>query len=1289
MAQSLTSPITLTTAELNINKSLTITGPGANQLTVQRSAAGGTPDFRIFKINSGNTVSISGLTISNGQTPASFGGGIWNELSVLNLHNCTVSGNSAVHGGGIFNNIGTLNVTNSTFIGNSAVNNGGGIISDNDSTLNISNSTFSGNSANAGGAVANDSIATVTNSTFTGNTGFAQGGGIFNQPSDQVSIRNSILALNTSASTCGGSCPNGSPDLSGDFTSLGHNLIGKSDGSTGFTNGSNGDQVGSVASPLDPRLGPLANNGGPTQTHALLADSTAIDAGNNCVVDNSCTPPLGLSLTTDQRGAGFPRSNDGDGDGTSTVDIGAFEVQVILVTNTNDSGSGSLRQAITDANTSAATDAINFQSGLTGTITLLTALPDLSTSMSINGPGANNLTVQRSAVPATPQFRIFTVSVAGSVQVQGLTISNGLTANGGGILNQNNATLILRNCSISGNAADFGGGVRNEGILTVISSTISGNTANAFAGGGIINRGSAASATIINSTVSGNQAGAGGGIFDDGITTSLRLTNCTITNNTATAGGSASGLHTNNQSNSSPQNAKVRNTIIAGNTGTSPELLGFFTSEGNNLIGKSDGTNGFSNGSNGDKVGTVALPLDPLLGPLANNGGPTQTHALLPGSPAIDSGNNCVVLASGSGGCLTTPLTTDQRGAGFPRQVNGTVDIGAFESRGFTIAATGGTPQSAIILTAFGSPLVATVGSAFGEPVAGGKVTFAAPGSGASGTFTGNALNAIVTIDGSGVATAPTFTANGTAGGPYNVVASIGTPLPTAAFALTNLKANQTITVNTHAPASATYNTSFTVAATSSSGLAVSYSSSGVCTNVGATFTMTSGTGTCTVKYDQAGNSNYNAAPQVTESVTAQKANQTINFGGLSPKTFGDADFGVSATATSNLAVSFTASGQCTVTSTTVHLTGGGSCTITAKQAADSNYNAAPDVPQSFNIAKAPSTTGVSSSVNPSDFGQSVTFTATVTSGAGTPTGTVQFKDSGINIGSPQTMTAGVAQLTTSSLAVGLHTITADYSGDGNFLTSSGSLSGGQVVKTQPSLSINDVTLAEGNSGTTSLVFTVTLSATSSLTVNVDYAAANGSATVADNDYQANTSTLTFNPGDLTKTVTVLVNGDQKFELDETVLVNLSNPLNATISDSQGVGTILNDDTLQLILEESGPDPNQAAAFESILLTRDPFRVLSIASWLDLGPDRNTRVIIFVANLQLNQGETASDVVVSLIDSNSQTYDVAAEDVRLVPNTNFTQVTFRLPDALSAGTCLVTVKAHGQISNTGTIRIVP
>ena len=164
-------------------------------------------------------------------------------------------------------------------------------------------------------------------------------------------------------------------------------------------------------------------------------------------------------------------------------------------------------------------------------------------------------------------------------------------------------------------------------------------------------------------------------------------------------------------------------------------------------------------------------------------------------------------------------------------------------------------------------------------------------------------------------------------------------------------KANQTIIVTLHAPASAVYNTGFSVAASGGgSGNAVTFSSAGSCSNTADSFTMTSGTGTCTVKYDQAGDANYNAAPQVTETVNAQKASQTITFAPLADKTYGDPDFTVSATASSGLTVSFAASGQCTVSGTTVHLTAPGSCTITASQGGDSNYSAATDVPRTFQI---------------------------------------------------------------------------------------------------------------------------------------------------------------------------------------------------------------------------------------------------------------------------------------------------------------------------------------------------
>jgi Calx-beta domain-containing protein len=110
-----------------------------------------------------------------------------------------------------------------------------------------------------------------------------------------------------------------------------------------------------------------------------------------------------------------------------------------------------------------------------------------------------------------------------------------------------------------------------------------------------------------------------------------------------------------------------------------------------------------------------------------------------------------------------------------------------------------------------------------------------------------------------------------------------------------------------------------------------------------------------------------------------------------------------------------------------------------------------------------------------------------------------------------------------------------------------------------PTLAINGVSLAEGNSGTTSFTFTVTLSAASGLPVSVDFATADGSA-LATGDYQSQTGSLTFSPGQTTKTITVLVNGDTSIETNETFTVSLSGPVNASITTGTGTGTILNDD---------------------------------------------------------------------------------------------------------------------------------
>lgn len=305
---AVTGTITLTSGQLTISQNLTIQGPGANVLTIS-----GNNLVRVFQVNSGFTVGISGLTIANGNAAAGNGGGITNGNSTLTVTNCTLTGNSADLGGGIFNVAGTLTVTGSTLSGNSA-SYGGGTFS-NAGTLIVTNSTLSGNSVtgNGGGLVsANNCAATMRNSTLTGNSAFSGGGASSSDgatPAGTLNVKSTIIAGNTATT---------GPDVSGTLTSQGFNLIGDNSGVT-ITPTLSTDQIGTSGSPINPLLGSLTNNGGPIQTHALLSGSPALDKGSN-------NP---AALTNDQRGAGFARTvdmpvvpNATGGDGT---DVGAFE----------------------------------------------------------------------------------------------------------------------------------------------------------------------------------------------------------------------------------------------------------------------------------------------------------------------------------------------------------------------------------------------------------------------------------------------------------------------------------------------------------------------------------------------------------------------------------------------------------------------------------------------------------------------------------------------------------------------------------------------------------------------------------------------------------------------------------------------------------------------------------------------------------------------------------------------------------------------------------------------------
>ncbi|MEM8782336.1 MAG: choice-of-anchor Q domain-containing protein [Planctomycetota bacterium] len=697
--------------QLTINDAdgVTIQGLGADALTLDAQG-----NSRALQVSfTSGAVEIADLTVTGGYAGGYGGGaGIWNsgDLTLTRVHvkDNTAAGNGSV-GGGVFNRSGDLVLRDSAVTGNSA-GQGAGVASYNGS-FEILNSTISGNTATSpgssgygypgGGSVYSDSSSSgrIVSSTVTGNLGTNGGIHIASWYSSAVELHNTIVAGNAG------------DDLTfawgASFTaSSSHNLIG-TDPHNRLPTGNNNQFIGDA----DPGLSPLGYYGGPTPTHALLPGSAAIAAGDAALVPDD--------VTTDQRG--LPRLDQADG----TLDIGAFQSQTEIVVSTaedvvdGDYGVGqvSLREAIALAALLPGQDTITFDLAPGAVIDLENGEGWLAidSEVEIAGPGRDELTIRVGNVTVEADTVITGVTLD-SVADANLTLADQLTLDhaslSGGIMvrtagfnpyspSSNNPGLVVRDSYLTNNSVrtNYSGssihvlidrsvfdGTLIYGAFAAIEATDS--TFTGYSGDEAPISVHLGSVRLVNSTISGNEStGVAGGLVV-GFQATGELINTTITDNHADIDGDGTGAlggvfvgNIGYQGNAS--RLTIHNSIVVGNTAgtgqSAADLGGAEESSHNiqgsyNLIGV-DTSGSFVHEVDGNLVGVT----DAGLSPLGDYGGNTPTHALLPGSAAIDAGDHArAVDADGH------TLATDQRGenrlADGDSDGTARIDIGAVEA---------------------------------------------------------------------------------------------------------------------------------------------------------------------------------------------------------------------------------------------------------------------------------------------------------------------------------------------------------------------------------------------------------------------------------------------------------------------------------------------------------------------------------------------------------------------------------------------------------------------------------
>jgi hypothetical protein len=230
-----------------------------------------------------------------------------------------------------------------------------------------------------------------------------------------------------------------------------------------------------------------------------------------------------------------------------------------------------------------------------------------------------------------------------------------------------------------------------------------------------------------------------------------------------------------------------------------------------------------------------------------------------------------------------------------------------------------------------------------------------------------------------------------------------------------------------------------------------------------------------------------------------------------------------------------------------------------------------------------------------------------------------------------------------------------------------------------PSITIDDASISEGDTGTRILTLNVRLSNPSYQSTGVTLTTADRTAG-AGSDYIAKTGGVGFNPGQTTRTFTVVINGDVSSEPNESFILNQSNPLNAT-TGAAGVVTIVDDDAPALLTEANS---QRAIAVDSVTFVSDPFAVVDD---LNFSSDHRTRIILFAVDLNLAQADV---ITVQAEDAQHMTYQLPVEFAGSVPNfAGLSQIVVRLPDAIGTGDFMVNFTLRGQTSNKGVITIKP